>query len=167
MPSILQIVSVIPGLFALVHSQGLITKAQGTTGSVASTGLQVSLTGNDANVINQTEIVENITNECGRTLLAGNIDIGQNTETLLANKSITSATKGGTVTVTIDQVNAAGAGPYTCDIDLTSNADGSSGQTALNVTESTATSTTGDITLTLTMPTDLACVGGNRCRLII
>lgn len=161
MPSLLRILLVIPGLFALVHSQGVITKAQGTTGSVASTGLQVSLTGTDANIINKTEIVDNITNECGRTLLAGNIDIGQNTETLLANKSVTSVTKGGKVTVTIGQVSSAGAGPYTCDIDLTSNSDGSTGQTALNVTESTTTSTTGAITLTLTMPTDLACVGGS------
>jgi len=64
------------------------------------------------------------------------------------------------VDVTINQVNTNGAGPYTCDLDLTSNADGVSGQTNLTVTEKDAASSTGDITLTVTMPADLACIGG-------
>lgn len=157
--SLQQILSIVPVFLAVAHGQGVITKAQGTTGSVASTGMQVSLTQTDANIINKTEITDNIVNECGRTLLAGNIDIGQTTEDLLANKSVTSVTAGGTVTVTINQVSTAGAGPYTCDLDPTSNSQGSSGQTALNVTE--VTSTSADITLVVTMPTNLKCTGGN------
>lgn len=146
-------------MLAVAHGQGVITKAQGTTGSPASVGLQVDLTNTaDANIINKTEITDNIVNECGRTLLAGNIDIGQTTEDALANKTVTSVTKGGVVAVSVNKVNAAGAGPYTCDLDLTSNADSVTGQVALNVTEQDATN--GDMTLSVTMPSDMACVGG-------
>jgi hypothetical protein len=42
-------------------------------------------------------------------------------------------TKGSTVTMTINTVNATGEGPFTCDLDPTSNALGTSGQTLLNV----------------------------------
>jgi hypothetical protein len=91
------------------------------------------------------------------------VDIGENTETQLANKTVTSVTKGSTVAVTIKQVSAAGAGPYTCDMDLTSNADGISGQTNLTVTEKAAVN--GNIALTVTMPSDMACIGGECCVL--
>jgi len=166
MPSLYQILSTVPALLVVANAAGtaLITKVQGTTGTTAGFGLQVDLTGaNDANIINKTEITDNITNECGRTLLAGNIDIGQNTETLIANKSLASTTKGGKIAVTILQGGATGAGPYTCDVDQTSNSLGS-GQT--NVTVAETDGTTGTINLELTMPTDLACVGastGNVC----
>jgi len=166
MPFLSQILFVTPIILAVVRGQGVITNAQGTTGSPASKGFQVLTAQTDANIINQNEISSNIVNECGRTLLNGNIDIGTVTEDALANKSITSVTKGSTVDITINQVSADGAGPYNCDLDLTSNADGVSGQTNLTVTEKDAASATGDITLTITMPTDLACIGastGNVC----
>lgn len=153
MPSLINLLP----LLALVHAQGVILSAQGTAGSPASLPLQVLLNQADANVINQGEIAGNVVNECGRTLLSGNIDIGENTETQLANKTVTSVTKGGNVDVTISQGGTNGAGPYTCDVDPTSNADGVSGQ--LNVTTK-ETDGTGSIKLSLTMPADLACVGG-------
>lgn len=90
------------------------------------------------------------------------VDIGTNTETQLADKTVTSVTKGSKVDVTIKQVNADGAGPYTCDMDLTSNADGVSGQTNLTVTEKDSTGTNGNITLTVAMPADMVCIGGKR-----
>jgi len=122
--------------------------------------LQVSLTDpTDANVINKTEITDNITNECGRTMLAGNIDIGATTEDVLANKTVTSVTKGSMVAVTINQGGAMGAGPFTCDLDLTSNANGASGQIPLNNTETD--SADGKINLAVTLPTDMACFGGS------
>lgn len=158
MPSILCILAILPAILATAHAQGVIKSAQGTKGSPASAPLQVLQTGNDANIINKTEILDNIVNECGRTLANGNIDVGQNTETLLANKSVTSVTKGGKVAVTMTQGGALGAGPYSCDVDFTSNADAATGQT--NATVKETDNKDGTIGLALTMPSDLACVGG-------
>ncbi|TVY33241.1 hypothetical protein LOCC1_G007618, partial [Lachnellula occidentalis] len=159
MPSLIHLIP----LLALVHAQGVILSAQGSTGSPASLPLQVLLNQADANIINPTEIAGNVVNECGRTLLSGNIDIGENTETQLANKTVTSVTKGGNVAVTIAQGDADGAGPYTCDVDQTSNASGTSGQVNVTTKE---TDGAGNIKLALTMPADLACIGastGNIC----
>lgn len=145
-------------MLAVAHGQRVIISAQGSKGSPASLGLQVDPTQSDANIINQTEISDNVVNECGRTLLAGNIDIGENTETQLANKTVTSVTKGSAVDVTIRQVNTDGARPYTCDLDPTGNANGVSGQTSLDVAKKGSNGR--DITLSVTMPKDLACIGG-------
>jgi hypothetical protein len=63
----------------------------------------------------------------------------------------------------IEQGNADGAGPFTCDLDVTSNAEAQVGQVPLNLTE---TDNNGLTTLKLTLPTDMACVGastGNVC----
>jgi len=158
MPSLKCILFAASALLATAAAQGVLISAQGTKGTPASPGLQVDTTQNDANIINTAEINANVVNECGRTLLAGNIDIGQNTEDQLANKTITSVTKGSTVAVTIRQGSADGAGPYTCDLDLTSNADGATGQTNLTVKETD--SADGNITLSVTMPSDMACIGG-------
>lgn len=158
MPSFYNILLLAPTLLAVANSQGVITSAQGTTGSPASLPLQIDLTKADANIIRTSEITDNVVNQCGRTLLFGNIDIGQNTEDQLAAKTVTSVTKGGAVTVNIDSVNSEGTGAYSCDMDLTSNADGASGQTKLAVTQTNGTD--GLITLALTMPTDMACTGG-------
>jgi len=144
-------------LAAIANGQGVVTSAQGEKGSPASLPLQIDLTKADANVINKTEITENVTNECGRTLLAGNIDIGQNTEDQIANKTVTSVTKAGTLTMTIDEIDANGAGPFTCDMDQTSNSLGA-GQTPLTVKQA---SKSGISTLTITMPADMACIGGS------
>lgn len=74
----------------------------------------------DATIIRQAEIDANIVNECGRTELTGNIDVGENTENALAAGAVTQVTAGSSLTVTIHQVNADGAGPYVCDLDQTS-----------------------------------------------
>lgn len=156
MPSFRQIFLFAPALLAVAHAQGVITSAQGEDGSPASLPLQVDLTKPDANVMKVSEIESNVVNECGRTLLAGNIDIGANTEDQLANGTVTSVTKGGKLAVSIAKVNDDGAGPYTCDTDLTNNADGSSGQTNLTMQE---TDNGNTINLDITMPDDLACIG--------
>ncbi|KAI0128587.1 GEgh16 protein [Xylariales sp. AK1849] len=163
MPSLTQSF-VAAALLAVAHGQGLLISAQGDAKSPASLSLQVDTTQADANVINVNEITTNVVNECGRTLLGGNIDIGENTEDQLGNKTVTSVTKGSNVDVTIRQVNSDGAGPYTCDLDLTSNGDGATGQTPLAVTEKD--NQNGNITLSVTMPADMACIGastGNVC----
>lgn len=82
-------------------------------------------------------MVANVVNECGRTA-GGNIDIGENTENALAANQVTQVTKGSTVTMTINTVNATGEGPFTCDLDPTSNALGANGQTALQVQQGNA-----------------------------
>lgn len=115
---------------------------------------------NDANFISDTEITANVVNECGRTLAAGNIDIGENTENALAAGDITKVTKGSKVTITVDQRNANGTGPFACDMDQTSNSNGVTGQTPLDVTQDNASGGTGQTTLTVTMPSDMACTGG-------
>ena len=158
MPSIIRLLYAASAVVAVVHAQGVVQSAQGTKGSPASPPLQINLKATDANIINNDEITANIVNECGRTLLAGNIDVGANTEDQLANKTVTSVTKGSTVAVTIKQGGTDGAGPYTCDMDLTSNSNGVTGQTALTVKETDAKD--GTISLSVTMPADMACVGG-------
>jgi len=163
MSSLLRLLCIAPALVAVAHAQGVIQSAVGSKGSVVGQPFQVDLTKSDANIINATEISDNAVNECGRTLLAGNIDIGTVTEAQLAAKQITSATKGSKVTVTINQINGDGAGPYTCDMDQTSNSNGVSGQTALQTTEKDDGKTT---TLEVTMPANMACIGastGNVC----
>lgn len=88
-------------------------------------------------------------------MLGGNIDIGEQTENALAAGNVTKVTKGSTVKMTIDQVNATGAGPYTCDLDPQGNTL-ATGQTNLTVKE---TDNKGTTTLAITMPKDLACSG--------
>ncbi|KAI2618059.1 hypothetical protein GGS26DRAFT_596073 [Hypomontagnella submonticulosa] len=155
-------------VLAVAHGQGIIIKAQGTKGSPASTGLQVNLDDKaDANFISQTEIATNVVNQCGRTLQAGNIDVGATTEDALAAKQVTQVTKGSTVQLTIRQVNETGAGPYTCDMDLTGNTAGLTGQINVTTTESKPDKN-GDITVKVAMPKDLACIGsstGNVCTI--
>ena len=74
----------------------------------------------DTAIIRDEEIKANIVNACGRTELAGNIDIGDNTETQLAAGQVADVAAGDMVNVTIHQVNADGGGPYSCDLDTTS-----------------------------------------------
>ncbi|KAF3806658.1 hypothetical protein GCG54_00004290 [Colletotrichum gloeosporioides] len=144
-------------LLAVASAQGVILKAQGK--GAASLPLQVDTKKADANIINTKEITDNAVNECGRTILAGNIDIGENTENQLIAKTVTQVTKGSTVDVQIAQVNQDGSGPYTCDMDLTSNANGATGQTKLQVQEGQPQN--GIINLKVTMPQDMACVGAS------
>lgn len=75
----------------------------------------------DATIIRDAEIKANVVNQCGRTELTGNIDVGENTENAIAANQVTQVKAGGEVTVTIHQVNADGAGPYFCDLDESSN----------------------------------------------
>lgn len=158
MPSFTRTV-VASALLALVHAQGRITAVKGD--SVTGLGLQVSQDdASDANFMSDAEIGANVVNECGRTLLAGNIDIGEQTENQLAAKQVTQVASGGTVAVTIDQANSNGTGPYACDLDLTSNANGLTGQTALKVTQDTTAGSTGSLNLKVALPTDMKCVGG-------
>ncbi|KAG8164429.1 hypothetical protein KVR01_006347 [Diaporthe batatas] len=151
-------------MLAVANAQGVIVKAVGDKGT--STGLQVNPNDPaDANFIAQAEVVANVVNECGRTMAGGNIDIGENTETALAANQVTQVSKGSTVTMTINTVNETGQGPFSCDLDQTSNALGANGQTALDVQEGKVNGN-GEMQLKVTLPQDLACTGssqGNVC----
>ena len=78
----------------------------------------------------------------------------------------------GAVTVTIHQVNADGAGPYTCDPDMMSNAGVISHNLTVthNVPGVNGLSQTKaqDFNITVAMPADMRCAGvstGNICTL--
>jgi len=120
----------------------------------------------DATLIRTAEIEANIVNECGRTELMGNIDIGEETENALQAKRVTQVTKGSKIQVTVHQVNADGAGPYTCDLDMTSNGKRLVGQIPLTV-ENNVPGINGfsqakaqNFNMTVVLPDDLACIGG-------
>ncbi|KAM3075501.1 hypothetical protein ACMFMG_007647 [Clarireedia jacksonii] len=168
-------------LLSVAHAHGVILAAQGIAGSPASVGFKVddaiarNCTGispcqQDTTIIRDSEITANIVNECGRTELSGNIDVGENTENALAANKVTMVKAGTKLTVTIHQVNADGAGPYTCDLDETSNA-GIISQN-LSVTNNVpgvnglSQAKTQDFNITVQMPDKLACNGastGNIC----
>ncbi|KAI0536088.1 hypothetical protein GGR58DRAFT_476671 [Xylaria digitata] len=169
-------------ILALANAHGVILGAQGIKGSPASVGFKVnsqlprnctsiSPCQQDTTLIRDAEISANIVNECGRTELDGNIDIGENTENALAANAVTQVKAGSTVDVTIHQVNADGAGPYTCDVIAQGNngvitfpnvavADNVPGVNGFSQAKEE------DFTIKVTMPSDLNCTGssaGNVC----
>ncbi|KAI0191006.1 hypothetical protein EV127DRAFT_480809 [Xylaria flabelliformis] len=169
-------------LLAVANAHGVLIAAQGIKGSPTSVGFKVhselprnctsiSPCQQDTTIIRDAEISSNIVNECGRTELDGNIDIGENTENALAAGTVTQVKAGSTVDVTIHQVNADGAGPYTCDVI----AQGNNGvitfpnvAVADNVpgTNGFSQAKEQDFTIKVTMPDNLNCTGssaGNIC----
>jgi hypothetical protein len=124
----------------------------------------------DSTIIRDSEITQNIVNSCGRTEIAGNIDVGEQTENELAAGRVTSVKAGTVMTVTIHQVNADGAGPYECDLDETSNA--ATKFTKLKVANNVpganglSQAKEQDFTISVAMPDKLNCIGastGNIC----
>ncbi|PKS11125.1 hypothetical protein jhhlp_002886 [Lomentospora prolificans] len=190
-------------VLAVGHGHGVILNAQGISGSPASMGFKVNpdiarncTTINpcqqDATLIRDAEIEANLVNECGRTELSGNIDIGEETENALAAGAVTQVQRGTTLEVrnnqmrlrwpdhsrpvqkqvTIHQVNADGAGPYSCDLDVTSNASRLTGQIPLNVTNNVpgvngfSQAKAQSFVINVQMPEDFQCTGastGNIC----
>ncbi|KAK9423885.1 hypothetical protein SUNI508_03901 [Seiridium unicorne] len=175
----------------IISAQG--TKNSNTSQALQGFLPTVDLTDpNDMNIIKTSEISSNIVNQCGRTVNGGNIDVGAKTEDALASGNVTQVTKGSDVTVTMSANSTMASGSYTCDLDPQGNVQGATGQTALQSTQKTAKSSkngnknnnrrlvvrqsvvarankaTGSntMTLTVTMPDDLACIGasqGNVC----
>ncbi|KLU86070.1 hypothetical protein MAPG_05089 [Magnaporthiopsis poae ATCC 64411] len=149
-------------------AQGIIlVSAKGNSGT--SGPLQLLNTDpKDAQIINDDEIKGNVVNQCGRTLLKGNIDIGQNTEDAIANGAVTKVTKGGKVEATF-KVQGNANPQLKCDMDLTSNGNGATGQTPLKIAQTNAGQ--GQVKVTIDLPADMKLIGGStgdigtiRCR---
>ncbi|KAK1994590.1 hypothetical protein LX36DRAFT_197827 [Colletotrichum falcatum] len=168
-------------VFAVAHGHGVILNAAGDSGNSVGFKVDPNIARNcttinpcqqDATLIRDAEINANIVNECGRTEISGNIDIGENTENALAAGQITKVKAGSELTVTIHQVNADGAGPYACDLDPTSNSLGGSGQIPLQVTNNVpgvngfSQAKAQQFNITVKLPADMKCSGastGNVC----
>ncbi|KAK8141151.1 hypothetical protein G3M48_000693 [Beauveria asiatica] len=173
-------------LVTLGACHAVILNAQGLRGSPASVGfgvdpaiarncISINPCQQDTTIIRDAEIKANIANQCGRTELKGNIDVGENTENALAAGAVTQVKAGSKVTVTIHQVNADGAGPFFCDLDQ-------AGNTGLNLVNLTVLNNvpgsnglsqakTQAFNITIVMPDDLNLTGGStgnvgtvRCR---
>lgn len=171
-------------IFSSVHAHGVIESAVGDSGESKGFKVDDSLARNctgispcqqDSTIIRNSEITQNIVNSCGRTEIDGNIDVGGETEKAISKKAVTTVTRGSSLAVTIHQVNADGAGPYECDLDVTSNAATSfvklqvsnnvPGQNGLSQAEAER------FTINVKMPDDFNCVGAStgdictvRCR---
>ncbi|KAI0473553.1 hypothetical protein GGR56DRAFT_536969 [Xylariaceae sp. FL0804] len=180
MPSLSSILS-LAGLLAMAHGHSIITNAQGVAGSPASVGFaartdvarnctNVSPCQQDTNIIRDAEIKAGTVGNCGRTELDGIIDIGQETESAINNNAVTQVKAGQAMTLTIHQVNADGAGPYTCDLLTGANND------VVSQTLDVANDVPGANGLSqvkeqafkvqVTMPSNLTCTGastGNIC----
>ncbi|KAI6352193.1 hypothetical protein MCOR25_009496 [Pyricularia grisea] len=165
MPSITRTLA-FSALLAFANAQGAVQKAVGEKGTSAPLQLDVNNPA-DANFISDAEIRENMVNACGRTA-AGNIDIGETSEINLSKNAVTTVKKGSNLVLTIKQGGSQGAGPYDCDLDLTNNSNGLTGQTKLTTKE---TKNGDNIEVTATMPNNMTCIGGStgdlcmvRCR---
>jgi hypothetical protein len=121
----------------------------------------------DSTIIRDAEIQANIVNQCGRTSIAGNIDVGESTEDALAAGAVTQVQSGTVLSVTIHQVNADGAGPYSCDLDETSNTGNIS--QVLTVTDNVpgvnglSQAKTQQFQIKVQMPQSFSCTGG-KCE---
>ncbi|KAI1653134.1 hypothetical protein F4813DRAFT_400380 [Daldinia decipiens] len=181
MPSISSTIFSLASLLAVAQAHGVILGAQGIAGSPESVGFKVepelarnctsiSPCQQDTTIIRDAEIAANVVNECGRTELSGNIDIGENTENALAAGAVTQVKSGSQVKVTIHQVNADGAGPYACDLVEA----GNNGVISQNLTVENnvpgvngfSQAKTQQFEITVNMPDNFTCSGssaGNVC----
>ncbi|KAH7396426.1 hypothetical protein BKA66DRAFT_264085 [Pyrenochaeta sp. MPI-SDFR-AT-0127] len=162
-----------------VHSHAAILAAVGDSGEsrgflvnpdVARNCTTISPCQQDATIIRDNEIAQNIVNKCGRTQLNGNIDVGAETENELAAGRMTTVSAGSMLAVTIHQVNADGAGPFECELDETSNAGSTLTPLVVsnNIPGANGFSQTKEqaFTINVQMPQNFNCIGsstGNIC----
>lgn len=176
------VIALLAALAPLAQCHMVIIKAQGdVSGSNASIafGADPAIARNctliqpcqlDTTIIRETEINDNTVNLCGRTQLIGNIDIAYHTESALAAGTVTQVKSGSEIQLTLHQVNADGAGPYTCDIDEGSNSSIMEKQLEMitNVPGANGISQAMAVThnITVKMPANFTCTGastGNIC----
>ncbi|KAI9190075.1 hypothetical protein H9P43_001508 [Blastocladiella emersonii ATCC 22665] len=121
--------ALLAALVASVHSHGAIIGAKGIN-NVEGRALGVKMTTprdgtgrnpfqQDASIIRDGEIADG-GSPCGRTLGGGNNDIASGMSAMKAELGgLPMVAPGQPLTLTVHQINADGAGPYTCDISTT------------------------------------------------
>jgi len=101
---------------------------------------------------------------CGQTLLSGQVDIASGVQAAVTS-GLPQVSAGGQLTMTLHQINADGAGPYTCMIDMTGT--GQSFQQLVvtsNVPGNRGNRIAGSLTdfsLVAAMPANMQCVGAS------
>ncbi|KAI9138368.1 hypothetical protein BKA69DRAFT_1091927 [Paraphysoderma sedebokerense] len=125
----------------------------------------------DSSIIDDREIASGRAGACGRTLAGGNIDMDAEVQKILSEAGgLPSVAPGQPLTLEVHQVNADGAGPFTCEVDAT--ATGKNFQNleiTTNVPGNAGRDRAGQKTthpLTVQMPQNLQCTGGpngNMC----
>jgi len=129
----------------------------------------------DSPILRQAEMDAGMVDQCGRTQLAGDIPIATTAKDMASMNAVTKVTKGGSLVMTIHQINADGAGPYQCDLDQTGNGTSFMGNLPVtnNIPGANGLSQVSktDFNITIAMPADMACNGGStkdlcivRCR---
>ncbi|KJZ73570.1 hypothetical protein HIM_07126 [Hirsutella minnesotensis 3608] len=172
--------------YRLTSGHGVLLEANGLRGSPTSSAYDMDTSiardcrginpcQQDTAIIREAEIKNKTVNQCGRTLLKGNIDVGRSIEDALASNAVTQVDSGTTVMVKLHQVNSDGAGPYFCDLDESGNTNiGVRNLTVVNnVPGSHGLSQTEakDFMMGVQMPSNFECRGGStgdictiRCR---
>jgi len=162
---------------SVVYGHGLITEIQGDNG-VTAPGFGVLATTprdcaqpnpceQDTSVIRDNAIASGKTDACGSTKAGGNNDI--TTQLAAADAAgLPTCAAGGSIKMTLHQVNQDGAGPYSCDV------SGDGGQTfqAATVTQNVpgviglSLASKKDFPIEATMPAGMTCSAGpsgNAC----
>jgi len=157
-------------LISYVNAHGAIIAATGDQGGKGSAIGIVPTTPRDGSRRNPFQTDTTIFNRqanapgCGRTIAGGKNNIQTGTQAVLAQNggTLPQVTPGGALSLTVQQVNGDGAGPYACSV----NADGTGvGWTRIQVTQnvpgkngnSRARATA--FPLTAQLPADMACTG--------
>ena len=127
----------------------------------------------DAIIIRQGEIASGAVSFCGRTEHNGPIDIKTETQKAIDSGNLAKVEGGLSVTMVVHQVNADGAGSYTCDVDQNGNGKFDPMTVTQDVPGANGLSQakTEQFELKATMPDNLDCRGGPtnniciiRCR---
>ncbi|ORZ31896.1 hypothetical protein BCR44DRAFT_1463463 [Catenaria anguillulae PL171] len=184
--TLLSIAALLASAVPLANAHAAIVGARGMNGSqgraigvLATTprdGTRRNPFQQDASIIRDREIQSGEVGPCGRTLAGGNNNMQAGVQEIMSEfGELPLVAPGSTLTMTVHQVNADGAGPYTCEVSM----DGTGAQfTGVQIQQNLpgrngrnrATNTTPQ-DLVVTMPANLQCTGGAngdmcmvRCR---
>ncbi|KAI9136932.1 hypothetical protein BKA69DRAFT_1033110 [Paraphysoderma sedebokerense] len=127
----------------------------------------------DTAIIRNFEIAAGRAGACGRTLAGGNIDMNAEVSKMMSELGgLPEVMAGKAVTLTVHQVNADGAGPFSCEVDATGTGQSfKSVQVTRNVPGILSLNVLGSTQphpLEVQMPADLNCSGGpdnNMCMI--
>jgi len=156
----LAVFALVGTLTELVSAHAKISSA---TGNAGGKGAGLGITPNSGNSQSDVGIISGNTG-CGKTVSGGTINIGSATQTDITNNggTLPQVSSGGSLSMTLHQVNADGAGPYTCSI----NTDGTGNSfTAITVTTNVpgtggkSTASNQDFPLNAALPANMQCTG--------